>query len=165
MRPSGQIHRNCGIAHVVCGHSADSFGPGDRSDLPKTWRPSRGLQSFRETGRQELDVTNAQLTFPGVVLNGKGKVRDRNGNFGEINLDLAKSELKELVKLVPSAGDLRLSGPIEATIGLKKAGADVVPEGVVRLIAVDYRPPNAGWTLENIKGLVEPHGTAVKIPG
>lgn len=137
--------------------------------IGQTFRKPGGLTgAFKASGKlagQELDVTSAQLTFPGVVLNGKGKVRDRNGNFSEITLDLAKSELKELVKLVPTAGDLRLSGPIEATIGLKKAGADLVPEGVVRLIAVDYRPPNAGWTLENIKGLVEPHGTAVKIPG
>jgi uncharacterized protein YhdP len=136
--------------------------------IGQTFRKPGGLAgAFKASGKlagQELDVTSAQLTFPGVVLNGKGKLRDRNGNFGEINLDLAKSELKELVKLVPSAGDLRLSGPVEATIVLKKPTADVVPEGVVRLIAVDYRPPNAGWTLENVKGLVESHGTSVKIP-
>lgn len=119
--------------------------------------------SGRSSGK-EMDLSSAQLTFPGVVLNGKGKLRDHNGDFGELHLDLAKSELKELLKLVPSAADLKLSGPLEASIVLKKASEEIIPEGNIRLLAVDYRPHNAGWTVENIKGLLQPRGDSLGIP-
>ncbi|MBI5251015.1 MAG: DUF748 domain-containing protein [Desulfomonile tiedjei] len=134
----------------------------------RSFRKPGGLAgAFKASGKsagQELELSSAQLTLPGVVLNGKGKLRDRNGHFGEIQLDLAKSELKELLKLIPSDGDLKLSGPLEASIVLKKPAEEIDLHGVVRLLSVDYRPPNAGWTVENIKGLIEPRGNSVEIP-
>ncbi len=130
-------------------------------------KPGGMAGSFKASGKsagQELDLSSAQLILPGIVLNGKGKLKDGNGNFGDVHLDLAKSELKEILKLFPTSGDLRLSGPLEASISLKKPADEIVPDGVIKLIAVDYRPPNAGWTVEKVKGVVELRGNAAEIP-
>lgn len=130
-------------------------------------KPGGMAGSFKASGKsagQELDLSSAQLILPGIVLNGKGKLKDGNGNFGDVHLDLAKSELKEILKLFPTSGDLRLSGPLEASISLKKPADEIVPDGVIKLIAVDYRPPNAGWTVEKVKGVVKLRGNAAEIP-
>jgi hypothetical protein len=136
--------------------------------LDKSFRKPGGmpgaLKASGKSAGQELEISSVQLTLPGIVLNGKGKLTDRDGNFGQLHFDLAKAELKELLKLFPSGSDLRLSGPLEASIVLKKSAGEIKPDGVIRLIAVDYRPPNAGWTVENMKGTLEARGTVVEIP-
>jgi hypothetical protein len=146
-------------------------------DLPLTHLDVSVEQAFRKQGgvagsltatgklsEQELALTNARLSLPGVVLTGRGVLRDRNGNFQEMTLDMKKTDLKDLLRYLPSMVETKLSGPAEAAIRLNRSDKGVVPAGFVRLLAVNYRPHNAGWGLEKIKGTVETASGDAEIP-
>jgi hypothetical protein len=109
----------------------------------------------------QLDITAGQVTFPGVVLNAKGKALDRKGDFGDITLDLSKADLKQLARLIPAATQLKVAGPVDASITLNKRADKIVPHGKVRLNGVDYHP-GSGLELDRIKGEVDIHGTALE---
>jgi uncharacterized protein involved in outer membrane biogenesis len=109
----------------------------------------------------QLDITSGQVTFPGVVLNAKGKALDRKGDLGDITLDLSKTDLKQLTKLIPAATQLKIAGPVDASITISKRADKIVPHGKVRLNGVDYHP-GSGLELDRIKGDVDLHGTALE---
>jgi len=112
----------------------------------------------------ELLLTNGRLTLPGLAVTANGMLRDARGKFRGITLNVKKSELREILRLVPAAAGMGLSGPVEAAIGIKPVGDGVVPAGTVRLFGVDYRPEKAGWALEKMKGTIELDGTSVETP-
>jgi hypothetical protein len=105
-----------------------------------------------------LELTDARLTIPGLILHARGPVTDRTGKFGEAVLDVKKLELKEFLKFVPTVSVAGLSGPLEGTIHLKNSGGHITPTGRINLLGVDYRPPNAGLGMEKITGSLEPSG-------
>jgi hypothetical protein len=123
--------------------------------------------SLTVTGKlsgQQVDLTNARLTLPGVLLTGRGVLRDRNGSFREVTLDMKKTDLKDLHRYLPSMAGTKLSGPAEATIRLSRSDKGVTPAGFARLLGVNYRPDNAAWGLTKIKGTVETASSDVEIP-
>jgi AsmA-like C-terminal region/AsmA family len=123
--------------------------------------------SLTATGKlsgQQLDLTNARLTLPGLLLTGRGLVRDRNGNFQEVTLDMKRTDLKDLLRYLPSMVGTKLSGPAEGTIRLSRSDKGVIPAGFVRLLGVNYRQDNAGWGLTKIKGTVETASSNAEIP-
>ena len=134
-------------------------------DLPLTHLDVSVEQIFRKQGgiagsltatgklsEQELDLSSGKLTLPGLMIVGRGVLRDRKGNFREATLDMKKTELKDVLRYLPGMTRARLSGPAEATIRLSRSDKGVVPAGFVRLLAVNYRPENSGWSFEKIKG-------------
>ena len=77
---------------------------------------------------------------------------------------MKKTELKDVLRYLPGMTRARLSGPAEATIRLSRSDKGVVPAGFVRLLAVNYRPENSGWSFEKIKGSVETTSGDAEIP-
>ncbi len=123
--------------------------------------------SLTATGKlseQELDLTNGRLTLPGIALSGRGVLRDRNGKFQEVTLDIKKTDLKDLLRYLPSMAGTKLSGPAEATIRLSQSDKGVIPTGFVRLLAVNYRSENASWSFDKVKGTVETASGDAEIP-
>ncbi len=146
-------------------------------DLPLTHLDVSVEQIFRKQGgiagsltatgklsEQELDLSSGKLTLPGLMIVGRGVLRDRKGNFREATLDMKKTELKDVLRYLPGMTRARLSGPAEATIRLSRSDKGVVPAGFVRLLAVNYRPENSGWSFEKIKGSVETTSGDAEIP-
>jgi len=111
-----------------------------------------------------VTLMNSRLFLPGVGIQGQGTLADNKGNFGSLACTLKRSDLKDLVKLIPPAAGLGLSGPVEASILLKPNHDAVAPTGTIRLLAVDYRPAKAAWGLEKVKGAVALEGPSLSIP-
>lgn len=123
--------------------------------------------SLTATGKlseQELDLTSGKLALPGLTIIGRGVLRDRKGSFQEATLDMKKTDLKDVLRYLPSMTRAKLSGPAEATIRLSQSDKGVVPAGFIRLFAVNYRPENSGWSFEKIKGSVETTSGDAEIP-
>jgi uncharacterized protein YhdP len=112
----------------------------------------------------ELLLNNGRLTLPGLQVTANGLLRDSARNFRGVTLNVKKAELKEIVRLVPAAAGMGLSGPVEAAVSIKPVPHGVAPAGTVRLFGVDYRPDKAGWALEKMKGTIEFDGAAVEVP-
>src|SRR5208283_2556733 len=146
-------------------------------DLPLTHLDVSVEQIFRKQGgvagsltatgklsEQELDLTSGKLTLPGLMIIGRGVLRDRKGTFREATLDMKKTDLKDVLQYLPGMAGAKLSGPAEATIRLSQSDKGVVPAGFVRLLAVNYRSENSGWSFEKIKGTVETASGDAEIP-
>ncbi|MBI4966450.1 MAG: DUF748 domain-containing protein [Desulfomonile tiedjei] len=112
----------------------------------------------------ELLLTNGRLTMPGLHVAASGMLRDAAGNFRGITLNVKKTELKDVARLVPAAAGMGLSGPIEAALSIKPIQKGAAPAGTIRLLGVDYRPDKAGWAVEKMKGTIELDGTSVEVP-
>ncbi len=122
------------------------------------------LTAAGKLSEQGLDLTNGRLSLPGIALIGRGVLRDRNGNFQEVTLDIKKTDLKDLLRYLPSMAGTKLSGPAEATIRLSQGDKGVIPGGFVRLLGVNYRSEDAGWSLDKVKGTVETASGDAEIP-
>jgi hypothetical protein len=136
--------------------------------LDQTFRKPGGvvgsLTAEGKLDKDQLMLSRAKLTLPGVVLTGMGKLRDQDGKFKGLTLELKGSELRDISKLLPSSAGLGLSGPLDATVRIKAADNGVVPSGTFNLQGVDYHPKDADWRLDKIKGTVVTEGTSVEIP-
>ncbi len=134
----------------------------------KAFRKPGGMNgSVSASGKfvgDELLLNNGRLTLPGLHVTANGLLRDKSGNFRGATLNIKKTELKEIARLVPAAAAMGLSGPVEAAIILKPVPSGVVPAGTVGLFNVDYRPDKAGWALEKMKGTLKVDGAAVEVP-
>ncbi len=122
------------------------------------------LNAAGKFSHKELDLTNGRLTLPGVMLMGRGVLRDRNGKFQEVSLDMKRADLRNILRYLPGATGVKLSGPAEATIRLIQTEKNVVPTGFVRLLGVNFRQGKVGWSLEKIKGTVETTNGDAEIP-
>jgi len=146
-------------------------------ELPLTHLDISIAQAFRKYGgvagslnatgklsEQELDLTSGRLSLPGLLIVGRGVLRDRKGSFQEITLDMKKADLRDLLRYLPSATGTKLSGLAEATVRLSQSDKGIVPAGFVRLLAVNCKLETAGWNLEKVKGTIETAGGDAEIP-
>ncbi|MEJ2715882.1 MAG: AsmA-like C-terminal region-containing protein [Deltaproteobacteria bacterium] len=113
---------------------------------------------------KELTLEKSLLTLPGMAARGQGVLSNRHGKFQGLTVDLLKGNVSRLLRYVPAAHGSPLSGSLEASLSLKPAKTGVLPAGSVRLIEVNYRPRNASWSLEKMKGVIDFRGDSVVIP-
>ncbi len=136
--------------------------------LGQTFRKPGGvtgtLTAEGKLEHEELLLSKGRLSLPGVTLTGHGKLRDQNGNFKGLTLELKRSELKELSRLFPVAAALGLSGPVDASVRLKPTETGVVPSSTLNIVAVDCHPKNGDWSFDKVKGTVVTEGASVEIP-
>jgi hypothetical protein len=120
------------------------------------------LKAGGKWAKDELHVQTARLTLPGLTVLGSGTAVDRRGRTGNLNLELKRSDLKDVARLSPALANVKVRGPVEATISLRPAenGASI-PEGVFRLADVEYRPPKGAWYLNKLRGTVKTDGNAL----
>jgi len=119
--------------------------------------------SGKWSGRN-LSLANSRLSLPGLVATGKGTLRDSDGRMTGVTLEVTKCELKELAALFPSATGTGVSGPLEARFRIRQSESGIAQTGTVRLLGIDYRPPNAAWSVDKIKGTVDTSGNSATIP-
>lgn len=108
---------------------------------------------------KELALTDGKLSLPGLTITGSGNLRDRNGKFRGLTLVAKKAELSKLAGLAPALAGKGFSGPADLTVRLRPSDRGVSGDGKIRLIAVDFRPENAGWSIRKVKGTLETDGT------
>ncbi|MBM3300761.1 MAG: hypothetical protein FJY85_12505, partial [Deltaproteobacteria bacterium] len=113
---------------------------------------------------EEFTLVAGKLTVPGIVVTSQGKLRDKSGKFPGMTLAAKSARLEEVSKLVPALRDQGLSGPTDITVRLKSSGDAVTADATARVIDVDFRPKNAGWSLEGMAGALEAHGAVLEIP-
>ena len=130
-------------------------------------KPSDVAGSLKASGKLaagELTLDQGQLTLPGASVTGRGLVRDRNGNPGQLKFDLKKGEIDKLLKYFPEVTYKGLSGPVEASLTLTPSDKRLIPVAVVRPIAISYRPDKADWHLEGLSGSLDIKDDSVAIP-
>jgi len=111
----------------------------------------------------DLSLTEGRFTLPGLLAVGRGMLRDSEGKLRGLTVEVSKAELRELSALVSAPGGLGLSGPLEGRFRIRAADNGVTQNGTVRLLGVDYRPSDAGWSLEKLKGSIETTGSSATI--
>ncbi|MBI5569973.1 MAG: DUF748 domain-containing protein [Desulfomonile tiedjei] len=121
--------------------------------------------SFKAGGKwakDELQVQTARLTMPGLTVLGSGTAVDRKGRAGNLNLELKRSDLKDVARLSPALANVKVQGPVEATISLRSGeNQALIPDGVFRLADVEYRPPKGAWFLKKLRGTVKTDGSSL----
>ena len=134
----------------------------------KFFRKSNGttgdLSASGKWSDGELVLGKSNLILPGLVASGQGNVRDKNGSFSGLTLEVKKAELKEISKLVPAVASMGLSGLLEARFRVTQSGKGIVQTGTIRLLEVDYHPENSVVSLEKMKGSLEIDGNSLQIP-
>ena len=132
-----------------------------------TFRKRAGVPGeIRVSGKwseESLSLTEGRFTLPGLLAVGRGTLRDRGGALRGLTVDVSKAELKELSALMPVPGGVGLSGPVEARFRIRNAEHGLTQTGTIRMLGVDYRPPEAGWALERLKGSIETSGSSATI--
>ncbi|MDQ1238561.1 MAG: hypothetical protein QG577_746, partial [Thermodesulfobacteriota bacterium] len=105
--------------------------------------------------RGSVTLTKAEASSTGLTLTGNGRLRNENGSFQNVTIDIKKIDLAEFSKLMPSK-DVRISGVVEGQIRLQSVGQAVLPYGTLNLSNVGLTTnPQAGVMLSNINGAVE----------
>jgi hypothetical protein len=129
-------------------------------------KPGGIAGSFKASGIRTLKgltVAKADLKLPGVVVRGKGPLLDRRGNFRELTLEVKKTDLGKMLGYIPAAAVYRLSGPVTAKLTLISSKNRVTAHGPVRLAGVSFRPKNAGWRVDGIKGILRVDGDSISL--
>jgi hypothetical protein len=121
------------------------------------------LKASLRVADQSIDLTDGTLTLPGVLINGKGALKDKTGKFHDVNLEIKKCELRELAKLFPQISAAKPAGSVEGHVDLKPLKDRIAPFGIVRMSGVELRPENLGAHFSGIKGSLEASGGAVNI--
>jgi hypothetical protein len=137
-------------------------------DAEKTFRKPAGVAAdLKATGKWSNDVLSldtARLSLPGIAATGKGILRERNGALGELNFQVKRADVKDLIRFVPSLSGVKASGPMEADVVLKPAKEGVVPHASVRLISVDYQAEKNAWSLKKLHGTLTADGSTLVVP-
>jgi hypothetical protein len=130
-------------------------------------KPGGVRGSFSASGTfagNKLTLEKSLLTLPGMAARGRGVLSNRHGKFQGLTVDLQKANVGRLLRYVPAVDGSTVSGSLEASLSLKPSKTGVVPAGSVRLVEVNYRPEKAGWSLEQIKGILDFRADSVVIP-
>ncbi len=122
------------------------------------------LKASGKLASGELSLDTGTLTLPGATVTGRGVLRDRNGDPGTLTFDLKKGDVDKVLRYFPEMSHKGLSGSVEATFTLTPSNKRLIPSGAVRLVAVNYRPEKADWSLEQMRGTLDIKDNALVIP-
>jgi hypothetical protein len=137
-------------------------------EVDKSFRkPAGAVSALKASGKwskEGLFLDRGNFTLPGISASGRGLLSDHNGKPGELTLDLKRADLKDLGKFIPPLADLRASGPVEAEATLKPSPKGLIPHASVRLIAVEYAPEKAAWSIRKLHGTASMSGNSLAVP-
>lgn len=137
-------------------------------DVENTFQKPAGVSSnLKASGKWADDALNMErgsLTLSGISAFGRGVLKERNGGFGGLHVQVKKADLKDVAKFVPSLSRVKLSGPVEADLDVKPERQEIVPHGTLRLVAVDYLADKNEWSLRKLRGVAKINGKSLSVP-